>query len=489
MESDVTRAKAQLRIETWLSQGIRWLGPYLILILVPSGVVLLTTPHPGRGFWIEFGVGLGFAGLIMLCLQFVLTARFSRVAAIYGQDAMLQFHRQMGIVAAIFILLHPALLLIVEPAFLAFLDPRAGLPRALALTFVLIALSLLIIPSLWRQRLGIPYEWWRLSHGVLAFMVVVIGIVHTIQVGHYTAEWWKQAFWVGLAALTLLLLLYVRVFRPLVMLRHPYRVAEVRRERGNSWTLTLEPEGHAGMKFRAGQYAWLTLGHLPFSLQQHPFSFSSSALSPHRLEFTIKELGDFTRTIGQVPPGSRAYLEGPFGTFNIDIETSGETVFIAGGIGITPIMSMLRTLRDRSDKRPLVLIYAVNHLADALFREELAELKQHLNLRLIYVIAYPEEGWDGERGFITDEMLKRHLPSPEHGACEYFICGPEPMMNIVERALVNRGIPLHHIHAERFDIGAAAETGLRQKQIRGLAIGLGLAMTGVVALFALLRHL
>jgi len=478
-----------MQTKSWFSQGILWLGPYLILILAPTGLVLLTTPHPARGFWIEFGVGLGFAGLVGLCLQFVLTARFSRVAAIYGQDAMLQFHRQMGIVAAIFILIHHTLLLVVEPAFLEFLDPRAGLPRAMALTFVLIALGLLIIPSLWRQRLGIPYEWWRLGHGLLSFAVVVIGIVHTLQVGHYTAEWWKQAFWVGLAALTLLLILYVRVVRPLIMLRQPYRVAEVRRERGNSWTLTLEPEGHAGMKFRAGQYAWLTLGHSPFSLQQHPFSFSSSASSPHRLEFTIKELGDFTRTVGQVPPGSRAYLEGPFGTFNIDLETSGETVFIVGGIGITPIMSMLRTLRDRGDRRPLVFIYAVNHLADALFREELEELKQHLNLCLIYVIAYPEEGWEGERGFITDEMLKRHLPSPEHGACEYFICGPGPMMTIVERALVTQGVPLHNIHAERFDIGAAAETGIRQKQLRNLAIGLGLAMAGIVALFALLRHL
>ncbi len=478
----------QLLMRSWLFQSALWLGPYLILILVPTGLMLLTTPHPARGFWIEFGVGLGFAGLVGLCLQFVLTARFSRVAAIYGQDAMLQFHRQMGIVAAVFILVHHTLLMVVEPAFLAFLDPRVNLPRALALTFVLIALGLLIIPSLWRQRLGISYEWWRLGHGLLSFMVVMIGIVHTLQVGHYTAVWWQQAFWAGIGGLTLLLLLYVRVFRPLIMLRHPYRVVEVRREPGKCWTLALEPEGHPGMKFRAGQYAWLTLGNSPFSLQQHPFSFASSALLPHRLEFAIKELGDFTSTIGQVPVGSRAYLEGPFGAFDIDLSPSDQTVFIAGGIGITPIMSMLRTLRDRGDQRPLVLIYAVNRLGEALFREELKDLQRQLNLRLIYVIAYPEEGWEGERGFITEEMLNRHLPSSELGSCEYFICGPEPMMNIVERALLNRGIHLHKIHAERFDIGAAAEIGPRQKRIRNLAIGLGLVMVGVVAIFALLRH-
>lgn len=98
------------------------------------------------------------------------------------------------------------------------------------------------------------------------------------------------------------------------------------------------------------------------------------------------------------------------------------------------------------------------------------------------MVAYPE------KGFITEEMLKRQLPWPEQRSCEYFVCGPEPMMNIVENALLNRGIHLHHIHAERFDIGAAAEIGQRQKRIRNLAIGLGLAMAGVVAIFALLRQ-
>lgn len=476
-----------MKTKSWLIKGALWLGPYLFLILAPTGLVLLFTPHPGRGFWIEFGVGLGFAGLIMLCLQFMLTARFARVAAVYGQDAMLQFHRQMGIIAAVFILTHHALLLVVEPTYVEFLDPRANLPRALALAFALIALGLLIIPSLWRKSLGIPYEWWRLTHGILSFMLLGIGLAHTLRVAHYVSDWWKQAFWVGLTGMALFLLIHVRVIRPLMMRRHPYRVVEVRRERANSWTVALEPERHAGMNFRAGQYAWLTLGDSPFSLHQHPFSFSSSALSPRRLEFTIKELGDFTRTIGQVPLGSRAYLEGPFGAFNIDVNASDETVFIAGGIGIAPIMSMVKTFRDRSDQRPLVLIYAANRREDILFREEFDELRRHLNLRITYVLASPEEGWEGERGLITGEMLARHLSSPENRTCQYFVCGPEQMMNIVERALLSRGTPLRNIHAERFDIGAAAEIGPRQQQIRKLAIGLGIAMTSVAAIFALLR--
>ncbi|HOY60427.1 MAG TPA: hypothetical protein PK640_20095 [Verrucomicrobiota bacterium] len=103
----------------------------------------------------------------------------------------------------------------------------------------------------------------------------------------------------------------------------------------------------------------MTLGDSPFSDREHPFSFSGSAeQAPRHLEFTIKELGDFTRRIKNLKRGQRAYLDGPFGALSADRHPGAEGfVFIAGGIGITPMMSHLRTFADRGDRRPLVLIY------------------------------------------------------------------------------------------------------------------------------------
>jgi hypothetical protein len=116
---------------------------------------------------------------------------------------------------------------------------------------------------------------------------------------------WKQAFWIGYSVFWVGLLAYVRVIKPWLELRRPYVVEEVRKERGDAWTLTLRPEGHAGMTFHPGQFAWLTLRNSPFADREHPFSFSSSAARPGELAFTIKERGDFTRQIGQVRPGAR----------------------------------------------------------------------------------------------------------------------------------------------------------------------------------------
>lgn len=125
--------------------------------------------------------------------------------------------------------------------------------------------------------------------------------------------------------------------------------------RGDAWTLALEPDGWPGLKdFSPGQFAWLNLESSPFALSDHPFSISSAPTALPRIELTIKALGDFTSQIGNTPVGLRAWVDGPYGVFTPDRypDASG-LVFVAGGIGITPVMSMLRALADQQDRRPL----------------------------------------------------------------------------------------------------------------------------------------
>jgi predicted ferric reductase len=186
-------------------------------------------------------------------------------------------------------------------------------------------------------------------------------------------------------------------------------------------------------------------------MREHPFSIASSARRRLRLNFTIKELGDFTRRIGTVVPGQIAYLDGPYGSFSVDRHPNADYVFIAGGIGIAPMMGMLRTLADRGDRRPLRLIYAYKDWESLTFREELEKLKGRLDLEVVYVLAEPEAGWRGERGFVTEELLTRRLP--EHpGRYHYYLCGPLAMTSKVEAALRRLGVPMHRIHLELFDL-------------------------------------
>jgi predicted ferric reductase len=119
---------------------------------------------------------------------------------------------------------------------------------------------------------------------------------------------------------------------------------------------------------------------------------------------------------------------------------------------VTPIMSMLRTLADRGDQRPLLLVYASRTWEDVIFREGLEGLEERLNLRVVHVIEAPPDGWEGERGYVTAGVLGRHLPEG-HEECEYFICGPDSMMDAVESALHEEmGVPLGRIHSERYNM-------------------------------------
>jgi predicted ferric reductase len=116
-----------------------WSALYLLLVLAPLGVVLLGPLPPERGFWAEFGAALGFVALSMLALQFVLTARFHGVAAPYGLDTILQFHRQAGLAAVVFALLHPLFLMVSDPRYIEFLDPCVMPARAIVLIALTIA--------------------------------------------------------------------------------------------------------------------------------------------------------------------------------------------------------------------------------------------------------------------------------------------------------------------------------------------------------------
>lgn len=102
----------------------------------------------------------------------------------------------------------------------------------------------------------------------------------------------------------------------------------------------------------AGQFGWLTVWGSPSKITGHPFSLSSSAaVTDGRVDMSIRNLGDFTSEIDKVPVGRRVYLDGPYGAFTVG-NSADVHVLIAGGIGITPMMSMIRTLADRGDKRP-----------------------------------------------------------------------------------------------------------------------------------------
>ncbi len=429
--------------------GVAWIVAYLLAAAAPLFFAVFNDAPAARGRWHDFSVSLGFIGLAMFGLQFALSARVQSLTRPFGIDVVIQFHRQIAYVATAFVVAHPALLFLTDAPMGDLLNPVTAPWRARFGMLAIVLLLALVGSSVWRTRLGLSYETWRLLHGILAVLVVAFSLIHVQLVGYYVSQPWKQVLWAAMSIAVVGLLLYVRVVRPLQMRRQPYRIDEVVDRGAGTWSVQLRPVGHDGLRFRPGQFAWLIVGDHPFGLEQHPFSMSSSADDHDVVEMTIKSLGDFSSTVGDLPPGTTAYLDGPYGAFSTELNEAQSFLFVVGGIGITPVMSMLRTFADRGDRRPCHLLYGVANLDEVTFADVLAELQQSLDLEVVVVPTEAPDGWSGPSGFIDAELLAEHLPDRRR-AVQCFVCGPDVMMDAVEQALEDLDVPLGHVNLERF---------------------------------------
>ena len=220
-------------------RSVVWLTVYLLFVLLPLLALLAGSLPPARDFWTEFSAALGYSGLAIMGLQFGITARFRYVTEPWGEDIIYHFHRRISLFAVALVLVHPAIMFAVQPDLRAV--PAIGeIPLGALAAFTSVgALIVLVVTALWRARLRIPYEWWHASHMALALVAVSGGLVHMVGWSFYLADPWKRLLWVAVTLFWVGLLVHVRLVKPLFMLRRPYRVTEVRRERGDTTTLVM----------------------------------------------------------------------------------------------------------------------------------------------------------------------------------------------------------------------------------------------------------
>lgn len=427
---------------------------YLLVVLAPLGLALGEDVSP-RGLWRELSSALAMIGLAALLVQFLLSGRFEAISGRTGIDLTMRFHQLAAWTALAFLLAHPFLFAFAR-AYGDWSAALASLGRMLSsehLRSGVVAWGLLIVlvpVAFVRDRLPVRYELWRLSHGLAALALALFAAHHTLAAGRYSGGDVPAAFWLALTAVAALSLVNVYLVKPLRQRRSPYKVSEVRPAAYRMWEVTIEPEAGPAIGFAPGQFVWLNLGHSPFSLTEHPFSLSSSPSQRPRLSFTIKESGDFTNRIGTLAPGTRAYLDGPHGNFTMVGRHAAGLVFIAGGVGLAPIMSMLRHMRETRDPRPVRLVYGNRIAEQILYADEIEALPGTLDFTVDYVVSEPAPGWTGRVGQLDFDMLRACLEGVERTGRLYFVCGPPPMMNSVEDSLRRLGVPARAVITERF---------------------------------------
>jgi predicted ferric reductase len=446
------------------SEVVLWMLVFFAVVAAPIVVAMLpvATTQP-RGVLRDFASALGYAGVSMIGALFALSARFPRATAQFGIDVVFHFHRWLALLAITVIVAHVGIVLARFPEEMPTFNPliaRGSLSAACAalLLFVLIAAWSMVRKPL-ADRKG-PKHWaseydhWRSGHALLASTAYALLLWHVIDRAPSLDSRWKLFFWIAYAALGLGLVLWVRFVRPTRRTNRRWIVEDVREELPGVWTVRLKAKTPRPLRFLPGQFVWLTMRASRYAMREHPFSIASAAHPQGKdtIELTIRERGDFTDTIRSLEHGEIVWIDGPYGRFTTTKRPNADTyVLVAGGIGIVPMMSILRTAADETlalGRKRYVLFYFTSQGKPVLFRDELDDLARRMSGHLEVVHVQTNGGRDG---YISAQFVQQHLPDGAAARCECFLCGPGPLMNQAERALQAAGISGSRIHQELFE--------------------------------------
>lgn len=392
-------------------------------------------------------LGLGAAALLLL--QLLLGARLKMLDRLFALPRIWAWHRINGYLIALLALLHPVFIMWPEDFTLPPLELEYW-PQAVGL-LLLILIGGQAAVSRWRSKLGIVFQRWRQIHGYVGGLVILLLVVHILFVSETFEAGVPRIALLTATGLGLLVMAAAKV-RRWRETSVQYMVATVKAENNDVTTLELDTGNKDGFSFLPGQFAYISPRSQHISKEAHPFTISSSPTQTDRLTFTIKSSGDWTAQVKDIRLGDKVSLNGPFGLFShLICPPPQPLVMIAGGIGITPMLSMLRYMRASEDNRQVHLLWSNRTGADLVCLEELESMSQDLTgLTMVHTFT-AEEIEGAEFGRLNQPKLQALLSDVDHSAA-VFICGPPLMMAQVARDMRALGFQRRSIHTERFSV-------------------------------------
>ena len=294
-------------------------------------------------------------------------------------------------------------------------------------------------------RRRIAYETWYYAH-LYTYLAIALAFSHQFANGGAFAESFQaRVAWSALYAVVGALLLWYRVITPLrSAARHRFTVQAVRPEAQGIVSVLISGREFDHLRAEPGQFfRWRFLTR-ELWWQSHPYSLSAMP-QPDLMRITVKARGDHSGSLARLKPGTRIIAEGPYGAFTPSL-TGRRVLFIAGGVGITPIRAMFAALPKRMSGG-ITLLYRASHPRDVVFSRELNAIASDRQAALHYLIGSREQlGYDP----LDANHLQRTVPGLHR--YEAYVCGPTGMTQAAVNSLVAAGIPKRRIHHESFDL-------------------------------------
>ena len=293
-------------------------------------------------------------------------------------------------------------------------------------------------------RRRVAYETWYYAH-LYTYLAIALAFSHQFADGGAFAESLQARIaWSSLYAVIGALLAWYRVIIPLrSAARHQFTVQSVRPEAPGIVSLLISGRDFDHLRAEPGQFfRWRFLTR-ELWWQSHPYSLSAMP-QPDLMRITVKASGDHSGSLANLKPGTRIIAEGPYGAFTPSL-TGRRVLFIAGGVGITPIRAMFAALPKRMSGG-ITLLYRASHPRDVVFSRELNAIAADRQAALHYLVGSRDElGYDP----LDADHLQRTVPGLHR--YEAYVCGPTGMTMAAVNALVAAGVPRRRIHHESFD--------------------------------------
>ncbi len=423
------------------------LGWFSIICLSAIPVLILYLSNPLSIDFSSFAATMtslgkiaGISGMAMFALNLVLATRFSFLEDYFGGiDKMYKAHRIFGSTAFILLLFHPIMLAARYIPISIGYAATSLLPGSdWSVNLGIAALFLMMILIVLTIFVKMPYDKWKSTHKFLG-MAFFLASLHTLFIQSDVSRFmWLRMYMASLVAVGLAAFGYRVVFGRILVKRYDYVVDSVKGLKGGITEIRMISRNNP-INFTPGQFVFVSFRNGGISTEVHPFSISSSP-KENDLRLSVKSLGDYTEQIKDLRKGADVKIEGPFGMFSYLNCSNKEQIWIAGGIGVTPFLSMAGSLDSDYD---IVLFYCVRNEDEATYLDELTKISSGNNaFRLIPF--YSEE-----KGRINAEIIEKLTELKEKSI---LLCGPSLMMNNLKKQLVKLGIPSSSIRYEEFKL-------------------------------------
>lgn len=440
--------------------GIRILQAVLLILgvlILIGGALTIPFKFESSSMFYKFGMDkiilrtakmVGLTAAVLLLLQLPLAGRLKWLDRIFSLPGLYRIHRFNAYAIGALVLIHPLLIQISARSWTIPLEKRYWPEWIGAALMTVILLNIGI--SRWRRPLFQAYQKWRWTHGALAVTVFSGLILHILNVSESFESRTPPRAWLVTAALgSGLFWIWIRTER-LRSRKNAFRISRVAAVGSDAFTVDLVPAHPPGIDYLPGQFALISMASAHISREFHPFTISSSPSRPATIQFTIRCCGDWTRRIGAVREEDPACILGPYGRFShLFLRPDREIIMIAGGIGITPMLSMLRFMNDHEDQRPITLIWSNRTPAHLFGRHELEVMQQKLT-GFEWVPIFTREAPENHQvGRLDESALKTLLVRCGRDAA-VFLCGPPAMVAQLRTALKRIGFPRGSIYTEAF---------------------------------------